>query len=114
MFILRSLFWMATVVVLLPASPDGDEAAPRVNLLHTAYAARVLLQDVTGVCERHPEACATSREALVLLSQKLGTGADIVTAGIAAGQSMSDPGASHGTLTIADLKPMWTAPEADR
>ena len=114
MFVLRSLFWMATVVMLLPASPDGDEAAPRVNLLHTAYAARVLLQDVTGVCERHPEACATSREALLLLTQKLGTGADIVTAGIAAGQSMSDPAAGQGTLTIADLKPAWAAPEAGR
>jgi hypothetical protein len=71
MFVLRSLFWLATVVVLLPASSDGEHPAPRVSLIHTAYAARILLQDVTGVCVRHPEACAASREALTLLTRKL-------------------------------------------
>ena len=117
MFVLRSLFWLATVVLLLPASPNGEEPPPRVNLLHTAYAARVLLQDVTGVCQRHPQACETSREALVLLTMKLETGADIVSAGIAAGQSRVEaqsmpPPADHGTLTTADLEPAWRAAEA--
>lgn len=116
MFVLRSLFWLATVVLLLPPSDDGREP-PRVSLLHTAYAARVLLQDVTGVCERHPAACETSREALVLLTQKLETGADIVSAGIAAGQSLPalnrDADIDYGTLTAADLEPEWTgAPHA--
>jgi hypothetical protein len=109
MFVLRSLFWLTTVVLLLPPSPDSNEPAPRVNLLHTAYAARVLLQDVTGVCARHPEACDTSRDALVLLTQKLETGAEIVAAGIAAGQSVST--ADHGTLTTADLEPAWRVAE---
>lgn len=109
MFVLRSLFWLTTVVLLLPASPDGEEAAPRVSLLHTAYAARVLVQDVTGVCGRHPEACETSREALVLLTQKLETGAEIVTAGIAAGRTASEPDIDHGTLTAEDLAPGWVA-----
>ena len=54
MFVLRSLFWLSTVVLLLPPSQDGNEPAPRVSLLHTAYAARVLVQDVSGVCERNP------------------------------------------------------------
>jgi len=58
MFVLRSLFWLATVAMLLPASPDG-QPAPRVSLLQTAFAAKVLLQDVTGVCKRHPDGCAT-------------------------------------------------------
>lgn len=109
MFVLRSLFWLGTVVLLLPASPDNPELAPRVSLLHTAYAARVLLQDVSGVCERHPEACATSREALVLLTQKLETGAEIVSAGITAGKSAYDPAADHGTLTASDLELGWSA-----
>jgi hypothetical protein len=114
MFVLRSLFWLATVVVLLPPSQDGREAAPRVSLLHTVYAARVLLQDVTGVCERNPEACAASRKALVLLSRKLETGAGIVAAGVRAGEELADPNTDHGTLTAADLEPLWSVAEVTR
>lgn len=113
MFVLRSLFWLGTVVLLLPPASGGQEP-PRVNLLHTAYAARVLLQDVTGVCGRHPEACETSREALVLLTQKLETGADIVSAGIAAGKALPAANINHGTLTTADLQPAWAAAKDDR
>jgi hypothetical protein len=112
MFIVRSLFWLSTLVILLPASPDGGEP-PRVNLLHTAYAVRVMMQDVTGVCERNPGACTQSREALTLLTRKLATGANIVTASVKAGQDLhfTDPSADHGTLTAADLEPMWSIAE---
>jgi hypothetical protein len=77
-------------------------------VLHAAYSARVLMQDLTGVCERNAEACATSREALVLLSQKLETGAGIVAAGIAAGQAAAD----RGTLRAEDLQPAWALADA--
>ena len=111
MFLLRSIFWLSTVVVLLPASPDGHEPAPRVSLLHTAYAARTILQDVTGVCQRNPDACAASREALTLLSRKIATGAGIVVAGIRAGQDaggQADASIDHGTLTETDLQTVWS------
>jgi Family of unknown function (DUF5330) len=107
MFVLRSLFWLATVVMLLPASNSG-EPAPRVNLLQAAYATRIILQDMTGVCGRHPDACATSREALQLVAMKIGTGAGIVSSGIVAVESYYDPSASRGTLTPEDLEPAWS------
>jgi hypothetical protein len=107
MFVLRSLFWLAAVVMILPPA-SSDEPAPRVSLLHAAYAARVILQDITGVCERNPEACETSREALALMARKLETGADIVSAGIGASRGFVDPQADHGTLTPADLEPAWS------
>jgi hypothetical protein len=113
MFVLRSLFWLATVTMLLPASPDG-QPAPRVSLLQTAMAAKVLLQDITGVCTRHPEACATSREALQLLTMKVGTGAEIVSSGLVAGQAFYEASADHGTLTPADLRPEWSLDGAGR
>jgi hypothetical protein len=114
MFVLRSLFWLSMVVVLLPPSEDGREPAPRVNLLHTAYAARELLEAGTGVCDRNPDACAASREALVLLSRKIETGADIFVAGVKAGQAKVDPSIDHGTLTDEDLQPGWAVADASR
>jgi hypothetical protein len=112
MFLLRSLFWLTTVVVLLPASPDGRDPPPRVNLVHTAYAARTLLQDLSGLCDRNPEACATSGEALVLLGRKLETGIGVVSAGLKAGERGTAASVDHGTLTGSDLEPDWSLADA--
>jgi hypothetical protein len=114
MFALRSLFWLSTLVMLLPPTTDGGPA-PRVNVLHAAYAARVLLQDITGVCERNPQACETSRTALALLSRKLETGAGIVASGMAVGQGNIDlfvSDADRGTLQQQDLAAPWSVAEA--
>lgn len=109
MFFVRAAFWLSTLVLLLPPSDNG-EPAPRVNVLHAAYAARILIQDMSGVCDRNPAACATSREALAHLSRKLSTGAQIVSAGIAAGQDRAGADAElPGTLNPADLEPEWRA-----
>ena len=43
------------------------------------------------------------------MTRKLETGADIVAAGIAAGQAGT--AADHGTLLAADLEPAWSAVE---
>lgn len=108
MFILRSLCWLGALVVLLPPAESG-EPAPRVNLLHAAYSARVLAQDVTGVCGRNPEACATSRAALALLTRKVATGAEIVSAGLAARHGFA--GVDRGTLRPEDLAFSWSEPD---
>ena len=115
MFVLRALFWLSSAVMLLPPSSDGREPAPRVTVLQAAYATRILLEDLTGVCERNPQACATSRTAMALLSRKLETGAGIVASGIAVSQGdkrflVSD--ADHGTLKVEDLTPAWSLAEA--
>lgn len=113
MFVLRSLFWLGTLVMLLPPATDG-QPAPRVSVLHAAYAAQVLLQDLSGVCEREPAACAASRDALALLSRKLQTGAEIVSAGVSASAALSAAPADHGTLRPLDLEPAWSLAETRR
>ena len=114
MFVLRSLFWLGTLAMLLPPSTEGGPA-PRVSVLHAAYATRVLLEDITGVCQRNPEACETSRKALVLLSRKLETGAGIVASGIAVGQGdieLFASDADRGTLKPEDLATPWSVAQA--
>ena len=111
MFVLRSLFWLGSLVLLLPPSTDGEHPAPRLSVLQAAYAARVLAQDLTGVCDRNPEACAASRAGLTLLTRKLETGVGIVSAGIDAGQALADP-ADYGTLRPEDLEPAWYVGDA--
>jgi hypothetical protein len=108
MFVLRSLFWLAALVLLLPAAPDGGQPAPRVRIVHAMLAARVRVQDKTGMCERQPAACATSREALELFKRKLETGAGVVAASLGGGGG-TDGGApaDHGTLRPEDLRPDW-------
>ena len=107
MFFLRSLGWLSAVVLLLPPAADG-EPPPRVSFLQAAYAGKVLLQDITGVCERNPQACATSRATLALVQAKVETGAGILSAGVAAGRAASDFNLDRGTLAPTDLEPAWS------
>ena len=113
MFITRAVFWLGTVVMLLPPSTEG-EPPPRVSLLHAAVAARALIADVGSVCQRNPQACETSGEAIRLVGRKLETGTDIVAAGVAAARSAEDeeplPPGAHGTLKSEDLRTGWAAP----
>jgi hypothetical protein len=108
----RSTFWLTSVVLALPPV-DGEHPAPRVGLLETVQAARILAQDVFEICERNRSPCATSRDAFVLVQRKIETCAEIVSTGLAqrgrAGAA-SSPDHPHGTLTAADLAPDWAAP----
>jgi len=104
MFLLRSAFWLGLAVLALPPAEDGAPA-PRVTLFETAHAVRTLLHDVTGLCGREPEACATSRDALGLLAAKLETGA-----GLASRALGEDEPVDHGTLTEADLAIAFAGP----
>jgi len=118
MFVFRSIFWLTALVLVLPPSQEGGPP-PRVSLLESASALRVLAQDVSGVCERHPQACETSRETITLLGRKLETGRQVAAAAIASarqeGAEEIDTGTQvdTGTLTALDLDVPWTGEAAD-
>ena len=104
MFVLRSFFWLSTVVMLLPASPDGKEPPPRVSLIHTAYAARALVQDMSGVCERNPGRLhrrAAKRCAARARSSRPAPASSPPAFPRASGNDHAEPKADHGTLTAA-------------
>ncbi|WP_169738514.1 DUF5330 domain-containing protein [Afifella pfennigii] len=102
----RSIFWLTALVLILPPSSEGGPP-PRVSLMESAAAFRVLAHDVTSVCDRHPHACETSRDTLTLLGKKFATGRDLAAAAFAG----TDPEQiDTGTLSEADLAVPWTTP----
>ncbi|MBK1625195.1 hypothetical protein CKO32_16675 [Afifella marina DSM 2698] len=109
MFLFRSIFWLTALILVLPPSPDGGPP-PRVTLLESALAFQVLAKDVSGLCDRHPEACATSRETFTLLGRKIATGRDMASAALSAGTGGSDDDSdiNHGSLSASDLSVPWS------
>ena len=66
-FLLRAAFWMALVVLLLPADPvdrarDAESVVPAA--VEAIGAARSTLRDLDGFCERHGAACDAGRDVL--------------------------------------------------
>jgi len=113
MFVLRSIFWLSTVVLLLPASPDGKEPPPRVSLVNTAYAARAFMQDMAGMCDRNPGACAVGRDTFSLVAMKLETGFDVISASVSATRgapAAPEREVDHGTLSAKDMDIAWSLP----
>ena len=67
-FLIRSAFWFSLVLLLLPFGGDGssDDLGP----LQALLAAREVVQDVSGMCERKPEVCKAGRSALHTIGVK--------------------------------------------
>lgn len=118
-FLLRIAFWLCVVCVLLPSggvktpSPEGQiDAAQAVTLASAAVA------DVSGFCDRQPDACKVGGKVAVAIGQKAEAGArtlyDIVTTKIherpAPGRAGATDRDTTGTLKEADLVPAWHAP----
>ena len=105
MFLLKSIFWLALVVLMLPAASDGKTPPPRVSLLETVVATRALLSDLGAICSRNQTACAINRETIDLVAGKIKTGAAIAAAMVSAARDGDD----RGSLTSEDLEPGWSA-----
>ncbi len=114
MFILKSIFWLALVVLMLPAASDGKTPPPRVSLLETVSATRALVADLAGLCARNEAACAIRNETIDLIAGKIRTGAAIAAAMVSAAREGDDisaarQGENRGSLTNEDIKPGWSA-----
>lgn len=113
---LRMCFWGMLLLFLLPSSPQQKEA------IYTA--AEQTVSDVSGFCDRNPQACETARSAFQTLVEKIRIGAEMVEDMLRdGGQSKSDdrlsahddatasvPPPSQSTLRSDDLRPEWRAP----
>jgi hypothetical protein len=127
MFLLRTAFWLAVVLALLPSfGPKASSpAAAGVEATEAVTAASETLGDMIGFCSRQPNACATGVHLASAIGQRAQAGAKMLygmvgeqlakTEGAAedgapANASAADVKVSQNTLTPADLMPAWRGP----
>ena len=104
MFLVRAIFWLSIVVALIPVNPaDLQEGQRPVSTLETIGAAQTLVSDMSGFCERNPQACGTASELFAQFGAKARTGMRYVSAWIDKGA-----GETGGNLAAAGQDPVRT------
>ncbi len=127
-FLLRMAFWLTIVLALLPTGSSQPQAhATQIDATNAVVAAGAAMSDMSGFCERQPEACKVGAQAAVAIGQRAQAGAtmvyDFIHERMARNETGSVPEAkvvpasmsrqppshpgSQSTLKPADLEPAW-------
>jgi Family of unknown function (DUF5330) len=125
MFLLRTAFWLAVVLALLPSfgPKAAAPAATGVEATEAVTAASATLGDMIQFCSRQPNACATGIHLVSAIGQRAQAGAMMLYGMVsekfaktesagddAATASVPDVKVSQNTLSPADLTPAWRSP----
>ena len=122
MFLIRTAFWLAIIILLLPT--DTKQQSEVYGTAQTA------VKDVTGFCDRNPDACAKGMDVFQMFVQKAEFGFEMLMGFIenkdTAASGAPDvpaasinqpteptsfaPDASQDTLEPQDLQPAWNGP----
>ncbi len=79
LFLLRTAFWLTLVLVLIPlGSAQESSTDETVDPVSAFLAAQATMSDITGFCERNPQACETGGNALSAIGSRARDGARIV------------------------------------
>jgi hypothetical protein len=138
MFLLRTAFWISVALALLPSvvSKQTSTVPADIGAADAMNAASATVADLSGFCERRPEACAAGAHVATAFWQRVRVGATILydfagdqlrktdrivatPAGPAAnaggeGSSAEVAKSSQHTLTTGDMTPPWRDPHARR
>jgi Family of unknown function (DUF5330) len=122
MFLLRTAFWLAVMLALLPsfAPKASAPAATGMEATEAVTAASETLGDMFQFCSRQPNACAAGVHLASAIGQRAQAGAKMLygmvgeklaksegAAEESASANASDVKVSQNTLTAADLVPAW-------
>ena len=108
MFLVRAIFWLSIVVALIPVNPaDLQEGQRPVSTMETLGAAQTLISDMSGFCDRNPQACGTADELFSQFGAKARTGMRYVSAWL---DKVPAKGVDAGdaNLASADRDPLRT------
>jgi hypothetical protein len=134
-FLLRVAFWLTIVLALLPSGSAAPSAQAKVGATDAMVAAGAAVSDVSGFCDRRPEACEVGAQAAVAIGQRAQAGAKMVydyfsdhaarvndtgsvskarsgapAPKIAAVRTVPASPGSQNTLKDGDLEPAWQGP----
>lgn len=139
-FLLRVAFWLTIVLALLPSGGAPQSAQAKVGPTDAMIAAGAAVTDMSGFCERQPDACVVGAQTAVAIGQRAQAGAKMVyeffnehashgsetgsvtktkpapVAGpkIAAVRTVPASPGSQSTLKDSDLDPGWQGPVPSR
>jgi hypothetical protein len=124
MFLLRTAFWLAVVLALLPSfgPKAAAPAATGADATEAVTAASETLGDMIQFCSRQPNACAAGVHLASAIGQRAQAGAKMLYGMVGqqlaktegapensapANAPAADVKVSQNTLTTADLAPAW-------
>jgi hypothetical protein len=127
MFLLRTAFWLSVVLALLPtfASKQPTAVPVEIGATQAVTAAGATISDLSGFCERQPDACAAGAQLATAFGQRTREGAKIVydfvgdrlakpeRAAVPAPEAV-EARPSQNTLTAGDITPAWRGPKPRR
>ena len=67
-FLIKSAFWLSLVLLVIPFGDENDQ--PTVGAIEAFFAARALIDDMSGLCERRPQVCETGRTAFETIGSR--------------------------------------------
>jgi hypothetical protein len=134
MFLLRTAFWVTVALALIPSFVAKQESTVSADVAAAGAlsAASATVADLSGFCERRPNACVAGAQFASAVGQRAQAGAKIVyefvgdklgkpervagAVGAAMGEmpAVEAAKASQHTLTSADVAPAWRGPPPRR
>lgn len=102
-FLIKSAFWLSLVLLVIPFGGNDQNGGPRVGAVEAFLAARAVIDDMSGLCERRPDACEVGRSAFHTIGVRAREGARIA-------YSMLDDrfGEPEAALATAGTEPLHT------
>jgi len=77
-FLLRVAFWLTIVLALLPSGSSQPGVQTKVAATDAMVAAGAAVSDMSGFCDRQPEACVVGAQTAIAIGQRAQAGARMV------------------------------------
>lgn len=78
MFLIRTAFWLALILLILPIDREEAGIANGPGTFETFAAVQTVVSDMRGFCDRNPNACATGAATVDVLRKKAVYSAGVV------------------------------------